>query len=328
MSIDSEKYNRILDEYTAKRNRALEEAAKKKEDFLKNHLDVAEIEEQIRHIFVEKAIDSIKQGSYTDNVYTEKIEKLQKIKEELLKRYGVRESCFEPSFECRKCKDTGFVNGERCSCFNKKLIEATYDASHIGDILEEENFENFSLDYYSDQIKDPGTGKTAKECAVGAYKIGWEFVNEFDTRFRNLLIVGGTGVGKTFLSHCIAKEMLDRGKSVIYLTAFKFFDALSAERFNQSSNDGIGRSQIEQCDLLIIDDLGSEMANRFTRTELFAVINERMLNKKPVIISTNLSIHAIIEQYTERVYSRIMDCYEIVNLLGHDIRAQKSMEVI
>ena len=151
------------------------------------------------------------------------------------------------------------------------------------------------------------------------------FIDNFDNEYSNLLFYGNTGIGKTFLSNCIARELLNTSHSVIYLTAIELFQKFEASDFNRQSAGDIpfNSSYILDCDLLIIDDLGTENGNTYTNSKLFYCINERMLRRKSVIISTNLSLQEIRDTYSERIFSRLTSSYKILKLFGKDIRILK-----
>ena len=211
----------------------------------------------------------------------------------LLLENGFPADYLELHYDCPICKDTGYINGEKCACFRKAAVDLLYTQSNIRDILEEENFENFSFQYYSPDFTDPASGITASEAAHNAYDKAWAFIESFAEEFNNLMIYGDTGVGKTYLTHCIAKELL---ASFIY-----------------------------DCDLLIIDDLGTELTNSFVSSQLFCCINERIMNKKATIISTNLTMEDFLDTYSERTFSRVSSNYIMIKLIGNDIRIQKRL---
>ena len=148
-------------------------------------------------------------------------------------------------------------------------------------------------------------------------------MDQFDSTFANLYFFGDTGIGKTFLSNCIAKELLDSGHSVIYFTAFQLFDILSKGVFEKDADAIATHQNIFDCDLLIIDDLGTELSNSFTSSQLFLCLNERILRQKSTIISTNLNMNQVADIYSERVLSRITNNYTIIKLFGEDIRNKK-----
>jgi DNA replication protein DnaC len=152
------------------------------------------------------------------------------------------------------------------------------------------------------------------------------FIQNFGTSYENLLIYGNTGVGKTFLSNCIAKELLDAGHTVIYLTSFQLFEILEKYKFNTAENYEEIRNRFEyilDCDLLIIDDIGTELNNTFITSQLYQCINERHLKQKSTIISTNLSFDQLKNNYSERIFSRISSHYKLLKIIGDDIRLQK-----
>ena len=240
-----------------------------------------------------------------------------------MKELSLPKNYFEPVYECPDCKDTGYIGWKPCHCFKQQAIDLIYTQSNIKDILTKENFSTLSLDYYSDSNVNPATGLTSLATAKAAVARCHEFVDQFDNTFANLYFFGDTGIGKTFLSNCIAKELLDSGHSVIYFTAFQLFDILSKGVFEKDADAIATHQNIFDCDLLIIDDLGTELSNSFTTSQLFLCLNERILRQKSTIISTNLNMNQVADIYSERVLSRIMTYYTIIKLFGEDIRSKK-----
>lgn len=160
---------------------------------------------------------------------------------------------------------------------------------------------------------------TAREAVYKAF----DFIKSFDQEFQNLLLYGEAGTGKTFLCNCIAKQLLDDGFSVIYFTAFQLFEILEKQKFQNDSEVSGHFQNIFDCDLLIIDDLGAELSNTFTVSHLFLCLNERLLRKKSTLISTNFDLNLLSKTYTERISSRVLSNYNIIELFGDDIRIQK-----
>ena len=231
----------------------------------------------------------------------------------------------EPVYDCKDCKDTGYVGGDKCHCFKQAIINTLYSQSNIQEVLERENFKTFSYAYYSDQDLDPVTGLSSLATIKNAVAESRHFIEDFDNKPKNLLLYGDTGVGKTFLSNCLAKELMDRGYSVLYFSAFRMFDILSKGVFSHDEEAIAANQNIFDCDLLIIDDLGTEMNNSFTASQLFLCINERILRGKSTIISTNLGMKELLENYSERTFSRITSSYTLIKLHGNDIRIQKRL---
>jgi DNA replication protein DnaC len=243
----------------------------------------------------------------------------------LLEQAGYPEDYLELSYTCSDCKDTGYIGDEKCHCFKKAIIDFLYTQSNLQEVLEKENFNTLSMEYYSESHKDPLTGRTSREAMETALKSCLEFTRNFQKDFRNLLIYGDTGVGKTFLTHCIAKELLEQTFSVIYFTASRLFDIFAKKQFDKDEAAALDYEHIYDCDLLIIDDLGTEFSNAFTTSQLFVCLNERLLRKKAVIISTNLSLDDLNTLYSERVFSRITSAYTVLRMTGDDIRIQKKL---
>ena len=231
---------------------------------------------------------------------------------------GFPSDYLNPVFDCPLCKDTGYVGNEKCSCFRQAEIDFLYDQSGIDSASYSVSFDQFRLDYYPKEMTDPVTGMTAYEAADKALSVCRDFVQDFPGG-KNLLLYGPTGVGKTFLSNCMAKEILNSRHSVLYTSAINLFQNFSDELKNNDSDSDF-TSQVTECDLLIIDDLGTELSNAFTNSKLFYCINTRMLNRRSTIISTNCSLKDLMEIYTERIFDRISSSYTLVKLIGNDIR--------
>lgn len=229
-------------------------------------------------------------------------------------------------YDCSLCNDTGFIHNKYCKCFKQSLINIAYEQSNLLSVLEKENFSKFSFSYYSNDINNQ-YGISPLQNIKNVYNYCIKFLNTFNTHFSNIILYGNTGIGKTFLSNCIAKEILDKGFTVIYLTAFQLFDILERYKFNKSPEDIDNynelASNILSCDLLIIDDLGTEFSTTFTNAQLFNCLNTRLLNKKSTIISTNLAPLDWSKHYSNRVVSRIFGNYEPLHIFGDDIRIKK-----
>ncbi len=254
-----------------------------------------------------------------------KIAALRSERAHILKELSLPADYFDPIYDCPDCKDTGYIGREKCHCLKQAIIDKVYEQSNIRNILARENFSTFSYDYYSDQITNPATGRSALDTAKMAVAECHRFIDHFDEKPKNLLFYGDTGVGKTFLSNCVANELLCQGKSVIYFTSFQLFDILSRGVFGKDSDAVAANRDLFDCDLLIIDDLGTEMTNHFIASQLFLCVNERILRMKSTIISTNLGMEQLAELYSERTLSRILSNYVIIKLIGDDIRIRKRM---
>ncbi len=252
---------------------------------------------------------------------------LSRQRDMLLTAGGYTLDYLDPVYECPDCKDTGYIDGQKCHCFKQAIINTVYAQSNIREILKRENFDHFSYSYYSDEDISPTTGLSALATARHAVEECHRFIDAFDNKPQNLFFYGGTGVGKTFLTNCVAKELLDKGYSVIYFTAFQLFDILSKGVFEKDADAIAAHQNIFDCDLLVIDDLGTELSNAFTTSQLFLCVNERLLRHKSTIISTNLSFQQIADIYSERTFSRICGDYTMIKLFNQmDIRILKQQK--
>ena len=243
----------------------------------------------------------------------------------LLLENGYPTDFLDPIYDCPDCQDTGYVDNRKCICFRRAISEHLYTQSNIRELLKTASFDAFSLDYYPEDMVNEATGQTARQSAATALQRSKDFVQNFDHSFENLFIYGDTGVGKTFLTYCIAKELLDSMHSVIYYSAFDLFDAFARNTFSNSDTTEGENDYILNCDLLIIDDLGTELTNSFVASQFFLCINERILRKKSTVISTNLTLGSFMDTYSERVFSRVSSNYTMIKLIGKDIRIQKKI---
>lgn len=252
----------------------------------------------------------------------EAIAKIAGQMKELLTGAGFPADYLEPVYECPLCKDTGYIGSEKCSCFKQAAIDLLYRQSNIRQILQTENFDTFQLDYFNPEVYDESAGLSSRENAAGLYKACQKFVHDFPAG-ENILFYGNTGTGKTFLSNCIANALLDRSFGVLYLSAIELFNILSEYDKEDREDSDLSESQITGCDLLIIDDLGTELSNAFTNSKLFYCINDRLLKGRSTIISTNYSPRELMDNYSERIFSRIKNSFKIYKLFGDDIRLIK-----
>jgi DNA replication protein DnaC len=253
------------------------------------------------------------------------IAKLSAERSSLLERLGYPTDYLEMQYDCEDCKDTGYIDNQKCHCFKKSTIDLLYTQSNIKDTLEKENFNTFSYDYFSNDKVDSATGMTPLANMKQIVMEVQTYIDTFDDELQNFFFYGLPGVGKTFLSNCIAKELLDTNHSVIYFTSFQLFDLLAKNTFTKDVNVSDIEHHVFDCDLLIIDDLGTELTNSFVSSQLFLCINERLLRSKSTIISTNLSLDRFYETYSERTFSRISSNYTMRKFSGDDIRLKKKL---
>lgn len=288
--------------------------------------ELKELDERVSSLSVAQAKNLLEGDDSALGQLKEKLSLLFVKKKELLLAGGLPEDYLEKKYVCPDCQDTGYIGDKKCHCLQKEIIDMLYAQSNLKAILHRENFSTFCEDYYSGNYIDPLTGKSSRELMRTALSACREFAEEFPGKTKNILLYGDTGVGKSFLTHCIAKELMDRSYSVIYFSAVQLFDHLAQNAFGKKEaeeTDGFGH--IYDCDLLIIDDLGTELSNAFTVSQLFVCLNERILREKATIISTNLALDDINSVYSERVFSRVSSNYRMLRLIGDDIRIQKKL---
>lgn len=328
MSLNNSQYDSIMRDYSrrqTKHRHLLEERIRQVREHLPH---LREIDDAIASTSVAAARRVLSGETAALAELKQQIAALSRERQQILRLGGYPDDYLEMTYDCPDCRDTGYINNRKCHCFRRAEIELLYTQSNLSDILEQENFETFSYEYYSDELIDPASGVSSLARIRRVTEICRQFVDEFDQTPGNLFFYGDTGIGKTFLSHCIAKELLDSTHSVVYFSAQELFDAFAQERFSRPGELENHTDCIYNCDLLIIDDLGTELTNSFVNSELFLCINHRLNRKKATIISTNLSLKAFADTYSERIFSRISNHYTMLKLFGRDIRLQKKISGI
>ena len=318
MSLTNEQYDAIMREYDEIRFRNAELTEKKLKDLYERFPELQAWENRAVTLKSQKVRMMLEGASeeQIENLDDEATMLLVK-RVALLEANGLSESDFEPIYDCPDCKDKGFVydskgNRHKCHCFREREINILYDQSGIKKFLSAENFSKLSFDFREGEDL---------EHLKGAVKICREFIGNFDNEYKNLVFSGTVGTGKSFLSCCVAHDLLESGHSVIYLSSISLFEKLAGKQFRRDDDENPDiLPDLYECDLLVIDDLGTELTNSFVASSLFALINERELRKKSTIISTNLDLGGIKERYSDRVLSRLMGNYTFLKLTGADMR--------
>ena len=319
MPLINTQYDSIMREYTRRQAHPRQELEDRLARIHRVIPQLLSLEEAITACQAGKVRAAVSQDTMQRNALENRLQELLKNREALLSEHGLSPSDLEPIYTCPDCQDTGYIGDRKCHCFLQAEINLLYHQSHLKEVLEKENFHTFSYAWYE------GEDREIMRRNVMDARL---FIESFDTSFQNLLLLGAVGTGKTFLSNCIAKELIDSCHSVVYLTAFQLFDLLSRAAFGgerQAQSYQQTYPYIFDCDLLIIDDLGTELPNSFTVSQFFLCVNERILRKKSTLISSNLDMEALRNIYSERTLSRIISCYTIRQLPGNDIRIKKKL---
>lgn len=248
--------------------------------------------------------------------FRETAQQIRQKRAQLLVDNGFPADYLEMTWDCVDCRDTGYIGMQKCHCLRRRETAVLYDQSNLEALATEAGFSGLSESYYSGE--DLERFRNARNTCR-------RFVSEFGSVHRNLFLYGTVGTGKTMLSVCTAKALLEEGYSVLYFSASSLFDRLADCVFSSGTRDGLREltGDLYGCDLLIIDDLGTEFTNAFVASQLFSCISERELSRRATIISTNLSLQELQTRYSDRIFSRITSTYEICKLTGRDIRLQK-----
>ena len=323
MPLTNAQYDSLEREYGRIRARQLDERDHRIQKAYARIPALKELEEEIADASYARAQAALLGDRESRDEHASEVSVLQHRRARLLKEAGLPADYLELHYDCPDCRDTGYINGEPCHCRKRAVINLLYDQSAIRDILEKENFTTYQSEYFR-KIPQKGERLAPADVMAQIQEAAWDFIDEFGDPPANLLLTGQAGSGKTFLSNCIARELLDRFHPVLYLSAPALFEALAEEAFGRGAG-GTDTGLMTTCDLLIIDDLGTELTNQFVITRLFYLLNERILRGKSTIISTNLSMNDISRIYSDRVASRIVGHYRILQFPNQDIRLQKNL---
>lgn len=329
MGLTNSDYEAVMREYDSIRYENAELLHNRTKEVYDKIPEIKELEDEVITDFANLAKEALflSNESYTSSKeeLDKKVARLAKRKEELLIAGGFDRAYLNQIYTCPLCKDTGFVDGVKCDCF--KAIASRLAHTRQGTYLmadEDADFKDFRADYYSPDDYDSDTEASSRENALAAFALLKAMADDYDSCSRNFVIYGGVGVGKTFLTSALANSLIKSGHSVVFLTAYRFFSIFEKNTFRRGDADETEKipevEPIFDCDLLVLDDMGTEIANTFTNSKLFDCLNERILSNKPTIISSNLSPAHIKANYSDRVFSRLIKHYKFLKLTGADIR--------
>lgn len=332
--MSNEILNNLLKEYDQKRIKAELDLDKRKENLYSSIPRLKQIEDELNNYAINTAKNLLLNNNLSLENLHNKIENLKKERNTILLKNNLPLNYLKPIYECNICNDTGYIlknnyKTELCNCLKQKLLNISYNKSNMSN-LDKENFNTFNENLFSDEV-DISKYKlniSPRRNIINIKEKCIEFVQNFeDLEQKNLLFTGNTGLGKTFMTNCIANELLKKGKTVLYQTAPVLLDTIIDNKLNKQKDEHFYKNVLE-VDLLIIDDLGTECMNSMKLSELFTIINTRLLNlnsrSTKTIISTNLSLNNIFSNYEERIGSRIAGFYDIYYFFGDDLRFKKT----
>ena len=308
----------VLGTFSEKRHLARLEAEKKRARLYSEIPALESIDNEIASCGL-KLIKASLDDSVDYSLSVEKVkaetEALRNERKNLLLKHGFSENVCEPVYECSICNDTGYKNSEMCICLKKAVAAISYKESGLGKALGTQTFDNFNLSYY---LK--GNDAEGFQYMSHLYNGAKDYAENFDGK-GNLLMLGSTGLGKTHLSSAIAKRIIEKGYTVVYESAQNVFDTFENKKFGKDLD--ADTDKFNKCDLLIVDDLGTEHITQFTVSVLYNLLNERINNCKAMIISSNLSPDELKTIYKPRIFSRLFGDFKLMNFKGMDIRLQK-----
>lgn len=319
MGFNRQNYIRIKEEYNGKYLRAQENARMRRVEVQLAIPEIARVDREMSLVGFEIMEAAMRNDAQMLDAAKAKNLALSEKKRDLLEASGYPRDYTEIKYECEACGDTGAIDNRMCSCMRRKLVEAGIESSGMGDLIRNQSFENFSLEYYK---QSPDVFKRMSMI----YNLLRKYAEDFDAKASgNIAMFGGTGLGKTHLSSAVARSVIERGYDVYYVGAQGMISDFEYNRFGNGSvaNSDGDLEKYTECDLLIIDDLGTEVSNQFTTSCLYNVINTRLNKKKQTIISTNLSQDEFRKRYWDRITSRVFGEYMILPFVGTDIRSQK-----
>ena len=320
MAYNKQNYQRVREIYQTKYLLAEEEAARRTEELHRKSPDLRAIDRALSGTGIKIAMAALGTG----DEYKEKLAEVEKENKALQARraailleLGYPADYTKPPYECHKCNDTGFVGTKMCECMRRDLVLAAFESSGIGSLLRTQGFDTFKTDYYP-----VGEERDLMERNLARLR---KYAEEFSAQSESLIFCGQTGLGKTHLSTAVARRVIERGFDVYYTTALQMFGDFEHARFGTEigMESVVSLDRYTNCELLILDDLGTEVSNQFTNSCLYMVLNERINKSLPTIISTNLSGKEIKARYTDRIASRILGDFQPILFVGTDIRRLK-----
>ena len=320
MGYDREIFKRVKDRYDEKRQLAVKTAEERRLMIHEQSPAIADIDRALAGTGL-KLFRAACEG--TDSLQ-ERIAEMRRENEalrakraSLLEMIGYSADYTEAHYECRQCNDSGYLDdASMCPCMKRALAIESFRASGLGDTIDRQTFDNFSLSYYKN---DPD----AYERMTENLQVLREYADTFTPKSANLLLTGGTGLGKTHLSTAVARTVIERGYSVLYDTAHNIFSDFNYDQFKSRPDEELRSEKYFSCDLLLLDDLGTEVQTKNTTSYFYNLVNTRMNRGKATIISTNLFFNELLSRYGDRIASRLMGEYRVLQFRGEDVRLSR-----
>ena len=324
MSLDGTLLRRAKDALERRRIRNEETAARRREEVYARSPRLKEIDRRLRESVATAVTVAFTRGGdpvEALNAVREENLELQESRAMELVRLGLPMNYLDEKYLCPKCRDTGYNGTELCSCLMELYKEE--QRRELSQLLKlgEQTFDSFDLGLYDD-TPDPATGISPRSVMATVYDFCSEYARNFSLNSLNLLLQGGTGLGKTFISTCIAKVVSERGWSVVYETSGAAFSKYEAEKFGRGDLEALRRDirRMETCDLLILDDLGTEFATAFVTSALYTLLNTRLTGGKKTVISSNLTMRELSDRYSAPIVSRLTGEFYVLHFVGSDLR--------
>lgn len=327
MGYSKDVYDEAISELEIRRSSSEFDSKTRREEFFEKFPRALEIERTLA-----KTSTMAARAVFSDRISVrEMLEKLkaqnlalQAEQRAILEKNGYPEDYLDINYFCKKCNDRGFIDGKMCDCMRILLREKAYDKLNKASPLSLSDFSTFSLEYYSKAVVEDGNKKYSPYSRMEKiFNFCQNYAINFTPTSESLLFQGNSGLGKTHLSLAIAKEVIEKGYGVIYTSAPDILSKLESERFGGERNTDATDNLLKECDLLIIDDLGTEFLTTFTLSKIYNIINTRMLLKKPTIVSTNLTLKELQKNYSPRMVSRIIGEMTRLPFIGEDIRQKQ-----
>ncbi|MDY5626196.1 MAG: ATP-binding protein [Clostridia bacterium] len=314
----------LSDEYFALKEQNELKFEQQKEFLYNAHPRLKEIDTEISLTALRCARKIADKSRTVEDVSAEMMETLNRLKAEreaYIAKNNIDPSYINPRYSCEICKDTGYVNGKMCKCLKSRLVQKLYERSNMSEENKKCTFSKFKLGFYSDKDENNlgiSPLENIKEVLIACKK----YCENFSKSKQGIYISGNAGVGKTYLSCCIANYLISRGNTVLYQTAYRLFGFLEDYKFMRVDRTESAQlyDYIYNCDMLIIDDLGTEFSTSFAKAAFFDLINTRAENKKSTVINSNLSLTELESAYSMRVKSRINSSFLLLHIFGDDIR--------